>query len=83
MLITTLASMLGCFIIVTSVLYSMAASKFAQGHPDQVKPYLLRLYPLWFRQLQEPIGSVREDAAVALASVIRAFGQEVCRLACL
>lgn len=44
--------------------------------PDESRAALPSLYPMFFRNLEDPIPSVRQGAASSLASVVRAYGQE-------
>lgn len=54
----------------------LASAQFALGFPEETRPYLHELYHLWFEHVADQIWSVREDTAMALANVIRAYGQE-------
>ena len=54
----------------------VACGQFALSHPDVCKESLEVLYPLFFTNLSDPIPSVRQGAAVALAKVTKAYGQD-------
>eukprot|EP00884_Botryococcus_braunii_P015994 jgi/Botrbrau1/3078/Bobra.0070s0065.1 len=54
----------------------LASAKAALAFPEEVRYSLDELYPLWLSHLDDNIYSVREDAAVALGDVIRAYGPE-------
>ncbi len=45
-------------------------------YPDGCAPHMEKLYNLWFKHLSEPIWTVREDSAEALALVCRAYGND-------
>jgi hypothetical protein len=55
----------------------VATGRFTLAYPEVVRPYLGRMYALWFGCLCDPSRSVREAAAVTLAMVIQAYGPEV------
>lgn len=54
----------------------LATASCALTFPEQCKAHLLVLYPLWIRQLDDNVWSVRAHAAMALADVVRAYQQE-------
>lgn len=54
----------------------LASGRFVLGFPEESRPVLERLYTLWMDHLCDNIWSVREDSAVALADVMRAYGDE-------
>ena len=43
--------------------------------PDECSPYLNDLFSLFLANLEDSIPSVRQGAAVALASVVKAYGK--------
>ncbi|XP_078593864.1 uncharacterized protein LOC144871827 [Branchiostoma floridae x Branchiostoma japonicum] len=54
----------------------VACGNFIQCFPEECRPQMDSLYPLFFANLQDNIPSVRQGAAVALANVARAYGSE-------
>lgn len=54
----------------------LATSQFVLAFPQESRDVLELLYELWIDHLSDEIWSVREDAAVALGNVIRAYGKE-------
>ncbi|CAH1263660.1 Hypp2742 [Branchiostoma lanceolatum] len=54
----------------------VACGNFIQCFPEECRPQMDNLYPLFFANLQDNIPSVRQGAAVALANVARAYGTE-------
>lgn len=54
----------------------VACGNFIAAFPEESKPLLDVLYPLFFTNLQDPIPSVRQGAAVALTNVAKAYGEE-------
>ena len=54
----------------------LACGRCVAAFPEESRDVLEKLYELWFGHLWDNIFSVREDSAVALADVIRAYGQE-------
>ncbi|KAI9913396.1 hypothetical protein PsorP6_005468 [Peronosclerospora sorghi] len=73
-----LQSLLLCFYDVSNLVRDVACLVSAQlvlGFQDEARPFLEDFYRLWIEHLAVPIWSVREDAAVALGNVIRAYGQ--------
>ncbi|KAI9906115.1 hypothetical protein PsorP6_014310 [Peronosclerospora sorghi] len=74
-----LQALLLCFYDVSNLVRDAACLASAQlvlGFPDEARPFLEEFYRLCIEHLSDPIWSVREDAAVALGNVIRAYGQE-------
>jgi hypothetical protein len=72
-------ALLICFYDVSNLVRDAACLASAQlvlGFPDECRPFLDELYHLWIDHLSDDIWSVREDAAIALGNVIRAYGQE-------
>ncbi|KAG7377730.1 hypothetical protein PHYPSEUDO_011075 [Phytophthora pseudosyringae] len=72
-------ALLICFYDVSNLVRDAACLASAQlvlGFPDECRPFLDELYHLWVDHLSDDIWSVREDAAIALGNVIRAYGQE-------
>ncbi|CAH0474012.1 unnamed protein product [Peronospora belbahrii] len=72
-------ALLICFYDVSNLIRDAACLASAQlvlGFPDECRPFLDDLYHLWIDHLSDDIWSVREDAAIALGNVIRAYGQE-------
>ncbi len=54
----------------------MATGSVVLAFPAESRPWLEELYALWFSHAWDNIFSVREDAAVALGNVVRAYGDE-------
>lgn len=48
-------------------------------YPNESKPAMESLYPMFYRNLSDPIPSVRQGAASALCNVVRAYGDEALR----
>ncbi|POM60685.1 hypothetical protein PHPALM_30440 [Phytophthora palmivora] len=72
-------ALLICFYDVSNLVRDAACLASAQlvlGFPEECRPFLDELYHLWIDHLSDDIWSVREDAAIALGNVIRAYGQE-------
>ncbi|KAK1946215.1 hypothetical protein P3T76_001768 [Phytophthora citrophthora] len=72
-------ALLICFYDVSNLVRDVACLASAQlvlGFPEESRPFLDELYHLWIDHLSDDIWSVREDAAIALGNVIRAYGQE-------
>ncbi|GMH32577.1 hypothetical protein BSKO_00411 [Bryopsis sp. KO-2023] len=53
-----------------------ACGRCVLAFPEESRPVMDELYGLWFAHLWDNIGSVREDSAVALGNVIRAYREE-------
>ena len=51
------------------------AASCVAAFPEACQPHLTVLYPLWFRQLDDNVWSVRAHAAMALADVVGAYQQ--------
>ena len=54
----------------------LATASCVLAYPEECKPQLAVLYPLWFHQLDDNVWSVRAHAAMALADVVRAYKQD-------
>ena len=54
----------------------LATASCALAFPEECKAHLPVLFPLWIRQLDDNVWSVRAHAAMGLADVIRAYQQE-------
>ena len=54
----------------------LATASCVLTFPEQCKGQLPLLYPLWLRQLDDNVWSVRAHAAMALADVVRAYQQD-------
>ncbi|XP_067011656.1 uncharacterized protein [Anabrus simplex] len=54
----------------------LACGNFIQCFPEESRAAMPSLYPMFFRNLEDPISSVRQGAASSLANVVRAYGQE-------
>ena len=54
----------------------LASGKTALAFPAETRPAMPDLERLWLMHLDDNIPSVREDAAVALGDVVRAYGRE-------
>ena len=55
---------------------SLAYAKAALVFPEASRALLAQVWPLWFGLLDDNVFSVRENAALALCDVVRAYGQE-------
>ena len=53
----------------------LATASCALAYPEECRPWLEVLFPLWKRQLDDNVWSVRAHAAMALADVVRAYHQ--------
>ncbi len=53
----------------------LATASCALAYPEECRPWLEVLFPLWKRQLDDNVWSVRAHAAMALADVVRAYQQ--------
>ena len=53
----------------------LACGNFITCFPDECSPYLNDLFSLFLANLEDSIPSVRQGAAVALASVVKAYGE--------
>lgn len=53
-----------------------ASGKCVMAFPEESRIVLDELYGLWFAHLWDNIASVREDSAIALGNVVRAYGNE-------
>ncbi|XP_072032350.1 uncharacterized protein [Amphiura filiformis] len=54
----------------------IACGNFVLCFPDEARPSMEALYPLFFANLADFIPSVRQGSAVALANVAKAYGDE-------
>lgn len=54
----------------------LACGNFIQCFPEESRPALPDLFPMFFRNLEDPIPSVRQGAASSLGNVVRAYGEE-------
>ncbi|XP_050404936.1 uncharacterized protein LOC126820858 [Patella vulgata] len=54
----------------------VACGNFVLCFPDESRDSMPELYPLFFNNLQDNIASVRQGAAIALANVVKAYGEE-------
>lgn len=54
----------------------LATASCVLTFPEQCRGELPLLYPLWIRQLDDNVWSVRAHAAMALADVVRAYQQD-------
>lgn len=55
----------------------VAAGSFILSYPQDSRSSLSVLLPLFYQNLEDPISSVRQGAAIAIANVVRAYGQEI------
>ncbi|XP_023321414.1 uncharacterized protein LOC111696105 isoform X2 [Eurytemora carolleeae] len=55
----------------------VAAGSFVCCYPEESKTGLDILLPLFWSNIADPISSVRQGAAIALANTIRAYGSEI------
>ncbi|XP_068210771.1 uncharacterized protein [Palaemon carinicauda] len=55
----------------------VACGSFILCFPDEAKDSMEMLYPLFFTNLEDSIPSVRQGAAIAIANIVRAYGNEV------
>jgi hypothetical protein len=46
----------------------------AAAYPEETRPFLGELVPLWVAHLWDNIPTVREDSALALARAVAAYG---------
>ena len=72
-------ALLICFYDVSNLVRDaafLASAQLVLGFPEECRPFLDDLYRLWIDHLSDDIWSVREDAAIALGNVIRAYGYE-------
>jgi hypothetical protein len=53
----------------------MASGSFVKSFPEPAKPSIQILMEHFFKNLQDPISSVRQGAAASLANTIRAYGK--------
>ncbi|XP_064602415.1 uncharacterized protein LOC135468221 [Liolophura sinensis] len=58
----------------------VACGNFVQCFPQESKDSMPTLYPLFFNNLQDNIPSVRQGAALALANVLKAYGDESAKI---
>lgn len=54
----------------------VACGSFVKSFPNESQSSMQELYPLFFTNLSDPIPSVRQGAAVALANIAQAYGIE-------
>ena len=54
----------------------VACGSFVKSFPEESKSSMEELYPLFFTNLSDPIPSVRQGAAIALANIADAYGDE-------
>nr|XP_046486341.1 uncharacterized protein LOC124220926 isoform X2 [Neodiprion pinetum] len=52
----------------------LACGSLIQSFPQESQKALPTLYPMFFRNLEDPIASVRQDAAIGLSNTVRAYG---------
>nr|XP_026694367.1 uncharacterized protein LOC113475084 [Ciona intestinalis] len=55
----------------------IACGNFVLSYPDESLPIQSSLYDLFWGNLQDPIASVRQGAALALAKFVKAYGDSV------
>jgi len=55
----------------------VAAGSFVRCYPEESRSSLHVLMELFWQNLGDPISSVRQGAAIALANTVRAYGEEV------
>lgn len=55
---------------------STAYAKAVLVFPEECRPFLSEVWPIWLALLDENVFSVREHAAEAVGDVVRAYGQE-------
>lgn len=53
----------------------MASGNFMFSFPDESKPYIPLMMPMFIENLQDNIPSVRSGAALALLSIVKTFGK--------
>ncbi|XP_038077963.1 uncharacterized protein LOC119745577 [Patiria miniata] len=58
----------------------VACGNFVNCFPEESRPSMEKLYPLFFANLADNIPSVRQGAAVALLNVAKAYGEEASNL---
>eukprot|EP00050_Salpingoeca_kvevrii_P013114 m.26834 g.26834 ORF g.26834 m.26834 type:complete len:692 (-) comp4672_c0_seq1:180-2255(-) len=54
----------------------IASGRFIECFPEEARDMLPQFYELFFQHVGDNIWSVRENAAIGLAAVVRAYGQE-------
>ena len=54
----------------------VACGSFVKSFPNECRDSMSELYPLFFTNLSDPIPSVRQGAAIALASIAEAYGND-------
>lgn len=54
-----------------------AFAKAALAFPEELKPRLPEIWPLWLALLDDNVWSVRQHAAVNIADLVRAYGHEI------
>jgi hypothetical protein len=54
----------------------MASGSFVKSFPDPARKSLEILMKHFFKNLQDPISSVRQGAASSLANTVRAYGKK-------
>lgn len=54
----------------------VACGNFVKSFPEESRTSMAELYPLFFTNLSDPIPSVRQGAAIALANIADAYGSE-------
>lgn len=54
----------------------MAAGSFVRSCPEESREYLATLRPIFMQNLRDPISTIRQGAAQALADCVRAYGAE-------
>lgn len=52
----------------------LACGSLIQTFPQESQKALPSLYPMFYRNLEDPIASVRQDAAIGLSNTVRAYG---------
>jgi len=55
---------------------SLAVGSFIRHYPEESKPFIPELYPILFKNLEDPTQLLRQGAATALACIAKAYGPE-------
>lgn len=54
-----------------------AFAKAALAFPEELKPRLPEIWPLWLALLDDNVWSVRQHAAMNIADLVKAYGSEI------
>ena len=56
----------------------LACGKFVLCFPEECRPFIEELFPLFIGNLEDSIPSVRQGAAAAIANIVKAYGMSTC-----